>query len=56
MAFFIGTNGKIYKEGFDHDKFDTEKYGILNWFKDRYVAYTVRDIIEEYNPTIFMLN
>ena len=57
MAFYITQNGGIraYRRGKPREKpFKTEKFGILNWFSDRWDAHALRDIIEDRFPRAFL--
>lgn len=57
MAFFITDNGQvriICNKNSNEKPFDTEQFGFVNWFYEKYGAYAMRDIIEENFPRAFL--
>jgi hypothetical protein len=57
MPFFITNNGQvriICKKNEKYKPFNTEQFGFINWFNDKYDAYAMRDIIEENFPRAYL--
>jgi hypothetical protein len=57
IAYYITYNGEVrrYYYGKAKEKlFKTEKYGFINYFRDKYDALSVRDIIEANHPRAFL--
>ena len=53
-SYYISRYGKICAYGSNDIPFDTESFGILNWFPTRLSAAAIRDIMEENKPRIFL--
>ena len=57
MSFYITYNGAVRRHYYGKTKdrpFNTEKYGFINWFANKYDAHMMRDIIEENHPRAFL--
>lgn len=53
-GYYISRYGLIRSYGFQDVPFDTESFGLENWFPTRQSALTVRDIMEQNKPRIFL--
>lgn len=54
--YFISKVGKVRCEGYksrNEERFDLERFSIINRFESRDTAHTMRDILEERYPRIF---
>lgn len=53
-GYYISRYGKICACGSRDTPFDTESFGLINWFATRMTASAIRDIMEENKPRIFL--
>ena len=53
-AYYITKRGAVKEFGSKDEPFDTESFGLINWFARRLTACEVRDIMEENKPRIFL--
>jgi hypothetical protein len=54
MAYYITSKGFVKEIGEKDTPYDTESFGLLNWFASKYTAYEIRDLIEEAFPRAFL--
>lgn len=52
--YYITKKGAVKEIGSKDEPFDTESFGLLNWFPRRLTACEIRDIMEENKPRIFL--
>ena len=53
-AFYISRYGKICAYGSSDIPFDTESFGLENWFPTRLAASQIRDIMQDNRPRVFL--
>jgi hypothetical protein len=53
-GYYITKKGFVRKCGSPDEPFDTEQFGIENWFAKKMTACEIRDIIREWRPRLFM--
>lgn len=55
MGYYITISGKVQRADKRKEAaYDTESFGLENYFVDKYVAYAIRDIIEDNKPIAFL--
>ena len=53
-GYYITKKGFVRKCGSPDEPFDTEQFGIENWFANKMTACEIRDIIRGWRPRLFM--
>lgn len=54
MGYYITISGRVQRtDKRKEPAYDTESFGMENYFVDKFVAYAIRDIIEDNKPIAF---